>query len=264
MLRHACRLSLEGLVSKRRRRAYPRGRGPAPGSSRNARRGRSSSSPATCPRRCRATSSARWCSATTRTARSCMSAASAPASAGRWPRTLAERLKALARKDAALRRQARRRRGARRHLGQARARGGGRVPRLDRRRHPAPRCLPRPARRQAGARDRPRGRRRQGWHGRGQAEAPAGQAHPSRPRLLAGRRRHQAGPRRLLRRGLAADGAASSSTARSRSCAARAGPRASASSRSTPGRGTARRSSPSTTRRTTATSRSSRSTACRR
>ena len=39
------------------------------------------------------------------------------------------------------------------------------------------------------------------------ARKAAGPPHPSRPGLLAGRRRHQAGPRRLLRRGLAADGA---------------------------------------------------------
>ena len=41
-----------------------------------------------------------------------------------------------------------------------------------------------------------------------QAAEAAGPPDPSRPHLLAGRRRHQAGPRRLLRRGLAADGAA--------------------------------------------------------
>ena len=48
MLRDACRLSLEGLVSKRRDAAYRTGR-TAPGSSRNAPTARSSSSPATCP-----------------------------------------------------------------------------------------------------------------------------------------------------------------------------------------------------------------------
>ena len=140
----------------------------------------------------------------------------------------------------ALRREADRRRGARRRLGQARARRRGRVPRLDRRRHPAPRRLPRSARGQAGARDHPRGAGRKGKAD--PSREAAGPPDPSRPRLLAGRRRHQAGPRRLLRRGLAAHGAASSSTVRSRSCAARAAPRASASSRSTPGRVSAARS----------------------
>ena len=75
---------------------------------------------------------------------------------------LAARLKPLRAQDPAVRREAERRRGARSGLGEARAGRRGRVPGLDRRRHPAPRRLPRPARGQAGARGRPRGRRGRG------------------------------------------------------------------------------------------------------
>ena len=49
-----------------------------------------------------------------------------------------------------------------------------------------------------------------------------GQADPSRPGLLAGRRRDQGGPGRLLRRGLARTWRPSSSAGRWRWCAARA------------------------------------------
>ena len=67
--------------------------------------------------------------------------------------------------------------------------------------------------------------------------APHGRADPSRPRLLARRRRHQGRARRLLRGSLAAHGARSSSAGRSRCCAARTASRGSSSSRSTPGKG---------------------------
>ena len=58
--------------------------------------------------------------------------------------------------------------------------------------------------------------------------------HPSRPRVLARRRRHQAGPRRLLPLGVGVDGAASGEPATQPACVVRRAPRASASSRSTP------------------------------
>ncbi len=178
---------------------------PAPGSSRSAPTARSSSSPATSVLdRVEGRSSARWCSATTRTASSCMSAASAPASAARWPATWSRRPRAAQPQDVTLRRQAARRRRPRRHLGPARAGRRGRVPRLDRRRPPAPRRLPRPARGQAGGEVT-----RETEPSPADPARAAGTPHPSRPRLLARRRRHQAGPRRLLRRGLAADGATS-------------------------------------------------------
>ena len=60
--------------------------------------------------------------------------------------------------------------------------------------------------------------------------------HQSRPRLLGRRRRHQAGPRRLLPLGVGLDGAACGRTGRSASCAVPTAPRANASSRSTPRR----------------------------
>ena len=60
--------------------------------------------------------------------------------------------------------------------------------------------------------------------------------HPSRPALLAGRRRHQARARRLLRRGLAAHGAVRGRPAARAGALPRRGYRARSSSRSTPGR----------------------------
>ena len=86
--------------------------------------------------------------------------------------------------------------------------GRGRVPRLDGGREPAPRLVPRAARGQAGERDRA-ARSRASRRDRRSLKAPLdGQADPSRPDLLAGCRRHQGGPRRLLCRGLALHGAA--------------------------------------------------------
>ena len=219
MLRHACRLSLEGLVSKRRDDRYPTGR------------------------------TRSWIKSKCSDRQEFVIAGYVPSTvskelvgslvlgyhrdgklvhAGRVgtgfsravARDLAARLEPLRRKTApfAEKLAADAARGV--DLGQARAGGRGRVPRLDRRRHPAPRRLPRPARGQAGARDRPRGAGRDGEAG---AEAAAaGAPDPSRPHLLAGRRSDQAGPRRLLRRGLAARWRRTSSTARSRCCAARA------------------------------------------
>ena len=156
MLRHACRLSLEGLVSKQRDAAYPVGR------------------------------TRSWIKSKCSDRQEFVIAGYVPSSvskdlvgslvlgyhkdgklvhAGRVgtgfsrevARDLVARLEPLHRKSSPFRREADRRRGTRRRLGQARAGRRGRVPRLDRRRHPAPRRLPRPARGQAGARDHPRG-----------------------------------------------------------------------------------------------------------
>ena len=160
MLRHACRLSLEGLVSKQRDAAYPAGR------------------------------TRSWIKSKCSDRQEFVIAGYVPSSvskdlvgslvlgyhkdgklvhAGRVgtgfsrevARDLVARLEPLSRKSSPFRREADRRRGTRRRLGQARAGRRGRVPRLDRRRHPAPRRLPRPARGQAGARDHPRGAARE-------------------------------------------------------------------------------------------------------
>ena len=80
MLRHACRMGLEGVISKRADAPYRSGRGNATGSSRNARSARNSSSPAMCRRRRPGAACARCSSAITRTASCSMPAASAPAS----------------------------------------------------------------------------------------------------------------------------------------------------------------------------------------
>ena len=85
--KHACRLSLEGIVSKLGDRAYRSGRSEGAGSSRNASTATSSSSSATCRRPRSAAPSARWCSATSTRASSSMPAASARASRPRRPRT---------------------------------------------------------------------------------------------------------------------------------------------------------------------------------
>ena len=86
-----------------------------------------------------ASSSARWCSASSATASSPTSAGSAPASAARVARDARGAAGAARAQDRAFRREACRRRGAGRALGQARAGRRGRVPRLDRRRPAAPR-----------------------------------------------------------------------------------------------------------------------------
>ena len=76
-----------------------------------------------------------------------------------------------------------------------------RFPRLDRRRPPASGVLSGLARRQAGPRDCARDDH--GHECRARTSEEQRDADPSRPRLLAGRRRHQGRPRRLLRRSLA-------------------------------------------------------------
>ena len=81
-------------------------------------------------------------------------------------------------------------------------RGSG-IPQLDLRRSRAPRRISGFARRQA----RRGGRARIQGNGARTAARPGDQAHPSRSALLEGCRRHQAGARRLLFRGLAAHGA---------------------------------------------------------
>ena len=204
MLRHACRLSLEGVVSKR---ATPPTAPAAAGtgSSRNAPTGRSSSSPATCPPRRRQdlVGSLVLGYHTRRQARACRPrrhrlqprGGARPASPGS-SRCARKTSPFAAKLDAPTRRAA----------------SSGSSPTLVAEvefrawtadgilRHASFRGLreDKPAReivREAAAEA---ARRR---------PAAAGPADPSRPRLLAGRRRHQAGPRRLLRRGLAAHGA---------------------------------------------------------
>ena len=109
MLRHACRLSLEGVVSKQRDAAYPVGPHRVldqvevlrpPGVRRRRLR------PVVGLERPR---SARWCSATTRTASSSTPAGSAPASAARWPRDLFGAARAAAPQEPAVRPKAHRR-----------------------------------------------------------------------------------------------------------------------------------------------------------
>ncbi len=131
-------------------------------------------------------------------------------------------------------------------LGRAEAGGRGRFPRLDAWRPRAAGLVPGPARGQVG----------QGGGARGEGRAPPtttsrrpnaapsvknaqcrhrrqGDAHPPRPRLLGGRRHHQARSCRLLQQGLEMDAAARRRPADLRWCAARRAPRANASSRST-------------------------------
>ena len=91
--------------------------------------------------------------------------------------------------------------GASSPLRSARAHRGGRFPRLDRRRPPASGVLSGLARRQAGPRDCARDDH--GHERRARTSEEQRDADPSRSRLLAGRRRHQGRPRRLLCRGLA-------------------------------------------------------------
>ncbi len=159
MLDHACRLSLEGLVSKRRDGAYPAGR------------------------------TGGWIKSKCSDRQEFVIAGFVPSTVapdrigslvlgvhrdgglvpvGRvgtgfsqqvGPRPLRPPLAAVA-QDRALRRQARRRPAARRDLGPALPRRRGRVPRLDGRRPAPPRQLPRPARGQARPRGGARGARR--------------------------------------------------------------------------------------------------------
>ena len=118
--------------------------------------------------------------------------------------------------------------------------GGDRIPGVDGRWPSAPCLVPRPARGQAGPRDRAG----EPELGRQPAEAAAahGQADPSRPPLLAGRGRHEgrASPTITPRSG--ATSRRISSAGRSRCCAARTASPARSSSRSTPGRGSIRTS----------------------
>ncbi|MFD2816322.1 hypothetical protein ACFSYD_21015 [Paracoccus aerius] len=88
VLRHACRLSLEGIISKEADAPYRSGRGKA-GSSPNARPGRNSWWRAFCPRPPRTSWWGRWPWVSTRTASWIMWAASAPAFQPPWPRICA-------------------------------------------------------------------------------------------------------------------------------------------------------------------------------
>ena len=109
MLHHACRLSLEGIVSKRRDAPYPTGPQPRSWIKSKCSARQEFVIAGYVPSTVSEEPSARWCSATTRTASSSMSAGSAPASprVGARPDRPA---RAAPAQDLAVSRQARRRR----------------------------------------------------------------------------------------------------------------------------------------------------------
>ena len=184
VLRSACRMSLEGIVSKRLDAPYRSGRGDGLDQGQMPRRPRGGD------RRLehdQGQASARCWSASIAATISSMSAASAPASARERSKTLLPRLKALAatksRSPAGAPRKA-----ARRPLAEARAGGRDRVRRLDRRRHGAPGGVQGPARGQAGGEVEAETRRRAGTD-RGQHTVDADEA-----RRAGEARRHAARP----------------------------------------------------------------------
>ena len=205
MLDHACRLSLEGFVSKRRDGRYPSGRSARPGSSRSAATARSSSSPATSPRPC------------DKDAVGSLGPRRLPGGQSRPCRPRRHRLSAArcpATFAPASRRCSARRPLRRQTLGRRRAAASpGSAPSWSPRSSsaPGPRDgLLRHAAFRGLREDKPAPAViRETEPSPATAARAAGTPHPSRPRLLARGRRHQAGPRRLLRRGLAADGATS-------------------------------------------------------